>query len=230
MQSLRLYLIALALLLPVSAFAQGSPKIQIGLGPSANFFYGDLQREDERIHRPYAGMNLALQFNSPRLISPQLNVGFGSYRTQDRAFEVDRNDVEPNTFASSNYFYLDFMLRIRPLQRRLFRPHAGVGIGIFAFNPKSVTGEELVNRLETRLPGEEYNTTTGTLPLNIGFTWAINDLVAFGMDYYRHVVFSDYLDNVGELGARSGNDGMNSIQMMVYLTPSYLKRRGRSGR
>ncbi len=222
-----------SILLPTLILAQGSPRFQIGAGPTVNWFYGDLQPEDERIHRPYAGMNIALQFNNPKFIGPQINAGFGSYRVQDRLFDPEipaGEDVEPNTFASSNFFYLDFMLRIRPLKRRLFRPHGGVGIGLFNFNPKNVAGEELVNLPDTRLPQEEYNTTTGMLPLNVGFTWAINDLVSVGMDYYRHVVFSDYLDNVGELGTRSGGDGLNSLQIMVYLTPSYLKRRGRGGR
>jgi hypothetical protein len=50
------------------------------------------------------------------------------------------------------------------------------------------------------------------------------------MDLTRFNVFTDYIDNIGELGTNPGNDRLNSLLVSIYFTPGYKKRLGRSGR
>lgn len=207
------------------AGAQTIQRLQVGLAPFALNYTGDLTNEDENFHRVYPGFNVSVQFESPRLVSPQLNFGFGKFTAQDRELEPVEG-ILPNTFVETNYFYFDATLRVRFLRRRKFRPHIGPGLGLLNFTPRGPNGNELADDLQSRNVDESYSTTSFFLPLMVGFTWRLNDFVAIGMDYKYFLLTTDYVDNIGELGQRSGNDRLSSLNIGLYLTPAARLRKG----
>jgi hypothetical protein len=221
----------LLMLVPGAGEAQVKQRFQIGIGPYGMLYTGDLSTQEEWFHRVYPGMNLSLQFDTPKLFSPQLNAGFGKITGEDRNFGNEGGEPpQPNNFVSTNYFYFDGRIHLQFFKRQLFRPRLGAGIGIMNFTPKGKSGQELQSQIQTRAQGESYNTTVPYLPMTIGFKYKINRYVSLGMDYTRMNVFTDYIDNIGELGPRDGNDKLDNLLLSLYFTPAYKKRPGRSGR
>jgi hypothetical protein len=224
-------LLALLLLLFLAgpAGAQVKQRFQLGIGPYGMLYTGDLSTQKEWFHRVYPGLNLSLQFDSPKLIVPQLNAGFGKITGEDRNLEPV-NGIQPNTFVSTTYFYIDGRFHLQFFRRQRFRPRVGLGFGLLNYTPKGQQGQNLQQQLQTRKEGEDYNTTAPHLPMTIGFKYSLNDFVSLGMDLTRFNVFTDYIDNIGELGTNPGNDRLNSLLVSIYFTPGYKKRLGRSGR
>lgn len=219
-------ILLLGLVVVVPAWGQVTQRFQVGVSPTALIYAGDLTPSDERLHRVSAGFNASLQFDLPKLFTPQLNIGVARLRAQDRTLGP-ADGVQPNTFVSTRLIHASFVLRLRLMRRSRFRPHAGVGIGLLSYRPQDEIGENLADQPNTRAPGEEYGGITGVLPLNVGCTYKINDLFAVGFDYTRQVVFTDYLDNIGALGTDNRNDRLHELRFTVYFSPTYKKRYGR---
>lgn len=193
--------------------AQNSAKgLKVGVAFAGMNYIGDINPKKEGIHRVYPAANFSLAFESQKAILPTFNAGFGRFDAQNRNLsEVE--GIQPNTFVRTQYFYANFLMKIQVLHKLPFHPHAGVGLGIYNFTPKDQNGNPLLNNQSTRKTGESYGSTAFMLPLNLGVQWRLNQYFSITLDYNHFFVFSDYLDNIGQLGSKKGNDKLHGLQL-----------------
>jgi hypothetical protein len=180
-------------------------------------YRGDLAVGEQAYHRFYPGLGISLQFLSEKLISPQLNTGFGKFVAQDRDLPAVEG-VQPNTFVSTPFFFVDFRLKARFLRARRCVPYLSAGIGMLGYTPKDVNGNNLLDNVSTREEGEIYGSITAGFPLSVGLELRMNRLMALGLEYTFRPTGSDYLDNVGLLGYKEGKDKLHSLMLSLYFT------------
>jgi hypothetical protein len=202
------------------------PMLQLGVGFSGVTYLGDHNYRNESYYRIHPAAHLSLQFDNYRRVSPQLNFSFSRIRAENRDL-APQAGVQPNTFFSTRYFSLDLRMRIRFNRLGRLRPHLAPGLGLLSYTPQDRVGNSLANQLDTRKEGEDYSSTTILFPLNLGVTYRLNELVSLGADFTHFLTGTDYFDNVGELGPRSGNDRLQELSFTVYITPSQRERAGR---
>lgn len=206
------------LLLSLPAFGQEEQKpLRLGLGFFGAAYQGDLTTNGDALHRFHPGANLSIQFASPALITPQINVGFGRFVAQDRDISAE-GGIQPNTFVDTRFFFADFRLKARFLREELFHPYASVGIGLLGFTPRDADGNNLLDNISTRNDNETYGTITASFPLSVGMEYELSPLAMIGLEYSFRPVTSDYLDNISELGPKSGNDRLQILMLSIYFT------------
>ena len=88
--------------------------------------------------------------------------------------------------------------------RWFFSPYAGIGLGIFKFNPKTMyNGTEVeLQPLGTEGPNNTYSLTQLSVPISIGLKLnSPNRKYAIGIDFTYHFTNTDYLDDVSTVYA-----------------------------
>lgn len=217
MHAVRLML--LLLVLPTALLAQpGQQKpLKIGVGLLGAAYVGDLNTGGDALYRFHPGVSISLQFASEKLISPQLNTGFGRFVAQDRDLPAVEG-VSPNRFVETPFFFVDFRLKARFLRETSFNPYASVGIGLLGFTPRDQDDNNLLDNISTRAEGETYGSLTAGFPLSLGAELQLSPLVGLGLEYTYRLTSSDYLDNIAQLGPRSGNDRLQSLLLSIYFT------------
>jgi hypothetical protein len=212
-------LLVLLLLLCSVVFGQGAGQkpLRVGIGMSGSTYVGDLNTNGEALYRFYPGMGFSLQFASPRRVSPQLNTGFGKFVAQNRDLEPV-GSVRPNTFVETRIFFVDFRLKARFMRERAFAPYVSAGIGLLGYTPRDQNGNNLLDNLSTRADGETYGSMTAGFPLSVGAELRMSPFVALGLEYTYRPTTSDYLDNIGLVGARDGKDKLQSLMLSFYFT------------
>lgn len=199
--------------------AQDAPQkpLRVGMGLLGAAYSGDLAQGEEAFTRFYPGIGVSLQFVNEKLISPQLNTGFGKFVAQDRDLAAVEG-VQPNTFVATNFFFVDFRLRARFLREKAVVPYLSAGIGLLGYTPKDMNGNNLVDNVGTRAEGEIFGSLTAGFPLSLGTEIYLNHLLSVGMEYTFRPTGSDYLDNVGMLGTKAGKDKIHSVLLSMYFT------------
>ncbi len=206
--------IAIALISNAQSRLEG---IKVGIGFFGTSYNGDLNyKNKEKLHRFYPGASLSLSFVTPRLLSPLIEVGFGRFDSQNRGL-AEVNGIQPNTFVKTSFFNANIQLRARILNKKSFSPTLGLGIGLLSFTPKSQDGNNYINITSTRKPNETYGNTTANVPLHLGLNYKLNTLFQISLDYQYFITFTDYLDNIGQLGTKKGNDSLHSLQFSLYF-------------
>lgn len=210
----------LALLFPALTLAQPkSSPLQVGIGLMGVSYVGDLTDAETAFQRIHPGANISVQFDGKAFIQPQFNVGFGEFREQSDFLKLSNTpEVIPNTFVSTSFFYTDLRLRGRFMRKKAIQPVLGAGIGLIFFNPKDQNGNYLGENIFTRLSEEQYNTTVPSFVGTAGLTARINSTVSTAIEYSYRMVNSDYLDNIGLLGERNGNDKLHSLELIMRFT------------
>jgi len=194
-------------------------KLQFGFGFCGFTYQGDLNNTDENLHRIYPGLNISLQFDSRRRVSPQINFGLGKFIAQNNEIQPIEGQL-PNAFVATNFYYFDLQLRVHFLKKKKIRPHLGFGLGMLNFTPRDEKGNELNLNQSTRANSEnQYSTSAFVTPLNIGLKISLNEVAGIGFDFNHYITNSDFLDNIGKLGTKNGNDALQQLVFTFYLTP-----------
>jgi hypothetical protein len=191
--------------------------LKLGVGLLGASYVGDLSTNGDALYRFYPGVSISLQFDSEKLIAPQLNTGFGKFMAQDRDLQ-GADGVQPNTYVETNFFFVDFRLRARFLRQTAFNPYFSLGIGLLGFTPKDMEGNSLLDNLSTRAEGETYGSITAGFPFSLGFEVVMSPLVGLGLEYTYRLTATDYLDNISQVGLRDGKDRIQSLLLSVYFT------------
>lgn len=207
-------------LLPSALFAQpAAPPLQVGVGMMGISYLGDLTNEDTYLRRIHPGGSISIQFAGKAFLQPQFNVGFGKFTEQNDLRTLNSTtEATPNTFVETSLFFTDLNLRGRFLRKRAIQPVIGLGLGLVFFNPKDQEGNYLGENIFTRLPNEQYNTTVPSFSGMAGVVGRLNSILSMSLEYTFRYVNSDYLDNIGQLGSRSGNDRLQHIKVGLLLT------------
>ncbi|MEL6846459.1 MAG: LysM domain-containing protein, partial [Bacteroidota bacterium] len=141
------------------------------------------------------------------------------FREQIDVFPGDvPRGVEPNTFVETNFFFADFQLNYFLLSKKPFSPFVAAGVGMLSFSPEDQDGNFLGENIFTRLEGETYNTTILSIPLSVGFQYEVNQVIALSLGYTHRLTPTDYLDNIGLLGTKEGNDALQHFQVGVHFS------------
>lgn len=215
----------LSVLLCGSALAQSASTrpapqqapLRLGLGLFGAALTGDINNNGEEFYRFYPGVNVSLQFANKKLISPQLMAGFGKFVAQNRDLgEVE--GISPNTFVETPFFFADVRIKARFLRQKGFQPYVSAGLGLLGYTPKDPDGNPLLDNFSTRKETETYGSVTASFPLSVGFEITMSPILTLGTEYTYRPTASDYLDNIAELGTRSGNDRINTFSLNLFIT------------
>lgn len=201
----------------------------LGLSMTATGYYGDLNYNEEGIFNSdffsfYPGFNLSFRSGAPRRLNLQLEFGYGKIVSQNPdlpATIIDMGDgfpalkIQPNKYTETFMVHNNLGFRINLIrQPKAVKPYLGIGLGILAFFPQSETGIPLVRKVSTRLPSEDlYNTITVQLPLTAGVEFNLNERLGINFSYTYRMTGTDYIDNIGGLGAQEGNDQLHILQL-----------------
>lgn len=209
------------LLLPISLWAQSQRQVKVGFGLDGISYVGDLSDPNQKIHRIYPGANLSIQLEGPKRLKLQLNGGFGKFSEQyDDVRPSNTPGVKVNTFVETSFFYGDLRLKYRFPISKHFHPFLTAGAGVLSFTPRDQEGRFLNDALFTREPDEDYSTIVPQIPFGGGVQARINPAVSISLEYLFRFTPTDYLDNIGRLGTREGDDFLHGMQLSMYITLS----------
>ncbi|MEZ4772140.1 MAG: outer membrane beta-barrel protein [Bacteroidia bacterium] len=208
------------LFLPVISMAQpASPPLRLGLGFSGYSYLGDLVEQAPRVLRSYPGASLSLQFDGQKRIQMQMNAGFGSFTEQNDLVRTNPiTEVIPNDFVQTSFFYTDLRLQVKLLRQSPVRPYLSMGAGLIFFNPRDASGNFLGENIYTRLDNENYSTIIAGFPATAGLEARMSKQLGISLEYTYRFTTSDYLDNIGKLGTKKGNDAIQAVQLSVLIS------------
>lgn len=198
---------------------------QIGIGFSANTYIGDLNA-NETLHRFYPGLHLSLAFENQKLIAPAFHLFIGKFIAQTRNLPPVDN-IQPNTFVKTHFINADLLIRIRPMYKKPVYPSIATGLGILNFTPKNENNQNYATLVTTRKPGESYASTTIALPLNLSINLKLARNIIAALNYYHLFPSTDYLDNIGQLGTKKGNDQLIMATLSVHIVFEAAGKLGR---
>jgi len=198
--------------------SQSTRPLKVGMSMSGSMYIGDLTDDETMFHRIYPGANISLQSEGYRNLRGQLNAGFGRFSEQyDAAPPELPKGIYPVNFVETSFFYGDLRLKYRLLKRRNIQPFVSAGAGFLIFSPQDENGKFLSDAILTRPEGEFYNTAVPQLPMSAGVQARITPLIWLGAEYTYRYVPTDYLDNIGQLGRRPGNDQLHQVMVSLYF-------------
>lgn len=198
--------------------AENTRPLKVGLSMSGSMYIGDLTDDETMFHRIYPGANISLQSEGYRNLRGQLNAGFGRFSEQyDTEPPELPKGIFPVNFVETSFFYGDLRLKYRFFKRRSIQPFVSGGAGFLIFSPQDENGKFLSDAILTRPEGEFYNTAVPQIPLAAGVQARITPLLWLGAEYTYRYVPTDYLDNIGELGRRPGNDQLHQVMVSLYF-------------
>lgn len=206
------------LICPAGWAQRGRQVPQIGLSATAIAYAGDFTEAETQFQRIYPGFDLCLRSAEDRHLAAQLTLGTGRFVEQfDGNVPDTPPDVELPDFVDTRFLYGDLRVYYHPVPDFVVDPYVGVGAGLIYFTPRDVEGRLLTRNSATRAEGERYNPIIPQLPLQAGFRFRLNDFLKLGTAYTYRFVPSDYLDNIGDLGTRSGFDALHAVQLSLWL-------------
>jgi len=200
-------------------------KVLFGLGMLNNNYIGDFTYQENSFLRVYPGVGLSAEFLSNKTFKGQLNTGIGRFMEQnDSRFFSKEKDIEPNNFVNTLFFYLDWRLRMQMLKNSHIRPYVSAGLGIFTFRPSSEIYKNLAANTYSRPENNQYSVVIPSFPLSLGMNIPLSSKFQLGLEYSYRFTPTDYLDNIGQLGARKGNDALQTLTASFYFSPQPKKK------
>ena len=212
----------LAILLMISGaqmtFAQEAKPLKIGLAFSANSYMGDLLESPNKSIRVYPGMNINIQFQGKKSLQLQANLGFGRLVEQwDSPIPLEAPDgIIPNDYVSTGFSYAELHL-LYIFGKKKLTPFAGLGLGLLQFAPKDAAGNFLSDAFFSRTENEDFSSLTVSMPIKAGLEYRIQHEFSLFCTYTYRFTGTDYLDNLGVLGGRKGNDGIHQLLLGISL-------------
>lgn len=181
--------------------------MELGIGATA--YIGDLSDRYD-FWSPYT--SLVLHFAQKNRWGSQLQLSIGAVRGENYSFIFQQPDVQVNTAFVTRLQALQYRLNFMLVRRRHWHLYLQAGIGLLRYDPQDMQGQSLAEQRNTRMPGEEYGTLTWMLPLGMGSRY----ILANGWGIHAQLGWwnpmTDYIDNIGRLGQRIGNDNILSFR------------------
>lgn len=197
--------------------------LQLGIGMTATNYRGDLTDKNFALNRFYPGINISLQGEGHSRLHGQFNIGVGNFseQTGQKQYALQAPDsIRPNRFVATSLIYGDVRMKMKLLNHRRMQPYISAGGGFLFYSPKDRRNLGLLDQEQTRLAEESYQLITLQAPLSVGFMYKITPIFGLGIDYTYRFLATDYIDNIGKLGLKPGNDALQNLQLTLYLIPS----------
>lgn len=194
--------------------AQQAPSFGYG-GFSINQYLGDLNTTPAR----YTGsLQLGIQLNRKKRLNGSFGISYGSITGQNSQYVYEgEQDATPNRFFSSSVFTIQYDLHLNILKKERYILYLSQGFGVLRYNPEDGLDKSLQERLETRAPNETYGNSSVMLPTNLGFIYLLPNQWGLGLQAGYLNPLTDYLDNIGQWGNKSGNDNLLNFRFALYV-------------
>ena len=192
--------------------------MDLGVGISGNVYVGDLNYKFYNIRNVYPGVTISTRFSRKDHFYSAFNLSYTSLSEQLHDGEqlvVNGPDYKASPFFSTKIYSLDYRLQYILLKKPNFSPYFKAGIGLMRFTPTDINGVNLATNLYSRPEIESYAVFNYYAPLAFGFQYKINSQLWMNIDYTHYFLGTDYLDNIGSIGAKQGNDYYQAIQVTV---------------
>ena len=196
-----------------SVTSLNAQQAQVGIGLGMNNYWGDLQTESlvknafildpafQLFYKEHMNEQLSIRFN--------LHIGkvHGDDANSSGEGRQSRN-LNFNSLVTEFTISLEYALWDIRKEKYNWTPYAGVGVGIFRFNPKTEflhpDGRLLNVSLQNigtegqGLPGQadRYSLTAFSIPVYGGLIFQVNDRLSVGLELILRYTTTDYLDDV----------------------------------
>ena len=184
-------------------------------GFSINQYLGDLSTTPAR----YTGsLQLGVQLNRKKRLNGSLGISYGTITGQNSHYVYEgQEDATPNRFFSSTVFTIQYDLHLNILKKENYMLYLSQGFGLLRYQPQDDLDRSLQERFETRAANESYGNSSVMLPTNIGFIYLLPNKWGLGLQAGYLNPLTDYLDNIGQWGNKSGNDNLLKFRFAVYV-------------
>lgn len=207
------------------------PKSILELGVGLGSYKGDLSPNFSKVN---GGFNLGLIMRAQKRLNLKLDVSYlylQGQKLDDPNVLPPLEPPFPNNFFQSHTLNTSLSLMFNLINSKHFKLYVAQGVGIFYFNPLDEEGTELIENFkdetngvfETRNKNETYSNFAMSLPTRVGMTYYFDNNFGFGLSATFVNPFTDYLDNISELGTVNGNDQAMSINFSCFIPLSYGK-------
>ena len=184
-------------------------------GLSANNYRGDL--EDGLPHYT-PGIHLGMKLNRAKRLNGNFAVGLGTLNGQNPDFNpLLEPPTKPNKYFDTPFFTFDYSLQYHIIKKERFALYISQGIGLFRYNPKDEQDRELLTLTTTRPEDETYSNISIQLPTAIGGAYYLPNQWGVGLQATYLNTLTDYIDNIGSLGPKKGNDNVLQFRLMLLV-------------
>ena len=170
----------------------------------------------------HPGFDLSFRKDAAKPLLPVFRLGYGKYSAQSDGidpvsyeFEGTTSLITPNSYAESVLIYGEIGLRFSPFPKSLrLKPYLEAGIGGQSFFPRAQDGILLFRKRSTRAPDElEYGSFMLYFPISGGIDFQSSTTINLQVGYTLKTLGTDYLDNIGNLGSKIGNDQLHVFRL-----------------
>jgi hypothetical protein len=211
--------------------AQGSEGgIHLHFGMGGAWYTGDLSEADLPMLRAQPMLNAGINITGKGWFQPRLGAAFGSFTEQvDGTAPPIAPEVTNTDYVRTTFTQLDVQLQAVLWSKKRLSLSLGAGAGLFFFSPQNLEGDFLIDNPFTRLPGEEYPGAAVSYPLTAAVNIRLRKNIGLRAEYTYRATNTDYLDNLGALGAREGNDRLQSVAVGFWFGLKPPRLEGPSG-
>ncbi|WP_281614295.1 outer membrane beta-barrel protein [Flammeovirga sp. SubArs3] len=207
------------------------PTKYLEIGPAIGSYRGDLSPNYSKVN---GGVNVGYIFNKERRWNFRLDFSYLYVQGQIlRApdYIPPLTEPYPNDYFQSHTFNTSLSVMFNIINKDNFKVYIAQGIGLFYYNPMDENGEELIENIsdprqgyyKTRNDGEDYTNFALSLPTRFGVNYFFPTNFGVGVSATFANIFTDYLDNVSELGNVKGNDNLMSVNFSFFIPLQYQK-------
>jgi hypothetical protein len=187
--------------------------IKVGIAPA--LYSGDLVSRNAKLT---SLATVGIRFNQKKKLNGTFQVSFGTLTGQNPGYQFkDDISTTPNTFFRTSLVTIHYDIAYNFVITESLKIYVGAGIGLFRYQPKDDLGQNLLDQIETRADTETYANTSAVIPIKVGAAYFLpND---FGIEFQAMMMNpqTDYIDNIGQWGNRSGNDQYYSFQLNLLI-------------
>lgn len=177
--------------------------LELGIG--GNAYMGDLSDRYD-FWAPHVAV--ALHFTKKIRWNSSLNLFVGSLRSENYAYQAAEPSVRTVKAFVTAFQSFQYRLYFNFIHKRHFRAYLQLGIGLLRYDPRDLEGNSLADQVDTRLPDEQYGAMAAVFPFGAGIRYTFNNGWGIHSELSWWNPTTDYLDNIGALGDRTGNDNM----------------------
>lgn len=214
------YLALICIIFTFSSLAQKSRGLQVGFGPIA--YKGDLNHTYSKWN---SGLQLAYFLQGQKITEGAFSIFIGRFKSSNDNYSFtseDGSNQTPNTYVQTDFQSFSYHLRFRLFRNKTINGFISPGLGLMRFNPKDRNSDLLIDQDDTRNLDEGYTNLAFAMPIQLGVRANLKSIQT-GLVIQWSNVFTDYLDNIGDLGTQEGNDNILSYNFFVQI-PLFKKQ------
>ena len=198
---------------------------EVGVNVGGANYLGDLS--PSQLWTSAGDVNLAggamVRLNWTDWISLRAGFHYGKVTAADANAKTENSRRRRNLSFRSNIYEASLttelnILGYRPyLRGKSFAPFLSGGIAVFKFNPQAEWQGQWYDLQPLQTEGQTYALTQWSIPLGIGFKYALSTSINLGFEAGMRKTFTDYLDDVSgsypDLIALAANNGSLAAEL-----------------